>query len=261
MQAEQPQQRPSALATQASNLGIPIAIVIAAGLISGAIYLSGNRPTETVKTNPTPTEQQTPERNVAPITEKDHIRGNPNAEIAIIEYSDFDCPFCKIFHETMQEVAADYGTSGKVMWVYRHFPIAQLHPNAAKISEASECVADLGGNDAFWKFVDAVYASRKPMTLQNGSQTISPVDITKLSEFAVLAGVKKNEFDLCLSSGKYAEFIKESITAAVDAGARGTPYPLLVYGGQQGVIEGAQPYSVVKQMIETALAQMGIGGE
>lgn len=231
-----------------NSLGVPIAIVIAALLIAGAIVFSSlqkNTPQPT-KTDPTK-EQQTPEAEVAPVTEKDHIQGNPNAPILIVEYSDFDCPFCKNFHETMRKIIAEYGSSGKVAWVYRHFPLQQLHPNAPKIAEASECVTELGGNDAFWKFSDFVFGER---------ETNAQTNILSLPTFAEKAGVDKTAFSACLDSGKYTQKIQDATNEALKTGARGTPYSFIIAGGQQGVINGAQPIANVKQMIDTVLTQM-----
>ncbi len=95
--------------------------------------------------------------NVIPVSDSDHVRGNPDADVVIIEYSDFDCPFCTRFHETMKDVVAD--SDGRVAWVYRHFPLEQLHPQAAAVAVASECVADIGGDDAFWQFTDSYYSA------------------------------------------------------------------------------------------------------
>lgn len=253
---------PQAVASRANNLGIPVAIVIAAALIAGAIYMSGVQQTPTsVKntgTGTTPTEQVTPETTVAPVTEADHIRGNPNAPIIIVEYSDIDCPFCRLFHDTMNKIMADYGADGKVAWVFRQFPIAQLHPNAPKIAMASECVNELGGSEAFWKFLDALNASRKVEYDASGSlKSVEPTNMTRISEFAAKAGVDKGKFELCLNSDKYAEKIQSDVAAATAAGAQGTPYSLLIVGDQQGVINGAQPYETVKQMVETMLSQLG----
>jgi len=86
-----------------------------------------------------------------PVTAEDHINGDINAPIKIVEYSDIDCPFCKRFHGTLEEVRAIYGD--KVAWVYRHSPIAQLHPDAFNKSHATECVAEIGGNDKFWEYL------------------------------------------------------------------------------------------------------------
>jgi protein-disulfide isomerase len=89
-----------------------------------------------------------------PVTDKDHIKGDINAPVKIVEYSDLECPFCKRFHSTLQEVVDSY--DGQVAWVFRQFPLAQLHPKAVREAEAAECVASLGGNTAFWKFIDKI---------------------------------------------------------------------------------------------------------
>ena len=142
----------------------------------------------------------------------------------------------------------EYGADGKVAWVYRQFPLVQLHPNAPKIAEASECVANLGGNDAFWKFADLVF----------GERTVNEqTNITRLSEFAEKSGVSKSAFESCLSKGTFTQKVTDAGQAAFDAGARGTPYSIMIVGGEQGVINGAQPFATVKQMIDTVLTQTG----
>lgn len=230
-----------------NNIGVPIAIVIAALLIAGAIYLrpGGTPPSQVVTTTEPPAQEQvTPEVEVAPVTAEDHIRGNPNAPIMIVEYSDFDCPFCKNFHETLNQIMETYGADGQVAWVYRHFPIVQLHPNAPKVAEASECVAGLGGNDAFWAFADLVFGERG---------VNEPTDMTRLGEFARRAGVSETAFNDCLQNGTYTEKITEAVDAAVKAGARGTPHSFLIVGDQRGVINGAQRYEIISQNIEAIL--------
>lgn len=238
-----------------SSLGVPIAIVIAAALIAGAIILTGQSSgsaTPTVGGVDTQAAvnqavQEASEPRVLPISEDDHIRGNPNAPIVLVEYSDYDCPFCKNFHETMNRIMSEYGADGKVAWVYRHFPLAQLHPNAQRIAEASECVAELGGNDAFWDFSDLVFAERG---------TNEPTNINRLSEFAVTVGVDERAFDTCLESGRYQEQIAQDVVEAIEAGGEGTPHTIVMVGDQQGVINGAQPYEVVKQIIDGLLTQI-----
>ena len=88
------------------------------------------------------------------INNKDHVRGNRSASVKLIEYSDFQCPFCQRFHQTGLQVMEEYGSD--VAWVYRHFPLDQLHPLARSTAEASECVYELGGDEAFWKFADNI---------------------------------------------------------------------------------------------------------
>jgi len=99
-------------------------------------------------------EEQKPKANTT-ILATDHIVGNPNAPIVIVEYSDSDCPYCQKFHTTMQEVKDTYGD--KVAWVYRHFPLDSLHPKARMEAEASECVAKLSNNETFWEYLEAMF--------------------------------------------------------------------------------------------------------
>lgn len=240
-----------------SSLAIPVAILLGFGMIAGAIYFSNQTP-NTVVTAPSDNANQEPSdtqagnpKAINPVTEKDHIRGNPNAPIVLVEYSDFDCPFCKNFHETMNQVMENYGLSGQVAWVYRHFPLEQLHPNAPRIALASECVASIGGNDAFWTFSDLIFGERG---------TNEPTNLDKLPEFAKTAGVSVAEFDACLSDARHKADVEEDFTNAVAIGGRGTPHTIVLVGDQQGLVNGAQPYSVVKQIIDNLLTQLE-GGE
>lgn len=95
------------------------------------------------------------ERDLAPVDEDDWIRGEEDARITVIEYSDVDCPFCKDFHVSTTNIMADYATD--VRWVFRHMPIDNLHPDARRKAEASECIGELGGAAAFWDYIDALF--------------------------------------------------------------------------------------------------------
>lgn len=242
---------------QQNSLGIPIAIVIAGAFIAGAVYFTGagaNTQNAAPSANDiatAPAEPEAPTQPIPPVNENDHIRGNPNAPIVIVEYSDFDCPFCKGFHETMNAVMAEYGVNGQVAWVYRHFPLQQLHPNAPAIASAAECVAADAGNDAFWEFSDLVFGERG---------TNEPTDVSRLGEFAVAAGADLATFESCVADGTYNDRVNESLQDAISAGARGTPHSFVLVGDQQGVINGAQPFGVVSQIIEELTAQLEGGG-
>lgn len=239
--------------SQKNSLAVPVAIVIASVMIAGAIFFSGGVGSSAPKNDiKVPAGGTTPETDVIkgpirPVDEKDHIRGNPNAPIMIIEYSDFDCPFCKNFHATMNQIMKEYGTTGKVAWVYRQFPLQQLHPSAPKIAMASECVAKLGGNDAFWKFADLVFGERG---------TNEQTNTSRLNEFAVSSGVSGNAFDACLASEETKPLVEEDQSDGINAGAKGTPYSLVLVGGQQGVINGAQPYEYVRNILDTLSKQL-----
>lgn len=88
------------------------------------------------------------------VSDSDHLRGNKDAKIKLVEYSDFECPFCQRFHPTMLQVMGEF--DGQVAWVYRHFPLS-FHASAQKAAEASECVAKEKGNDGFWEYTDSLY--------------------------------------------------------------------------------------------------------
>lgn len=239
---------PAAPRTVREPLGVPIAIVIAAALIAGAIYINGNNPKQAaVQKDATQAAAVDEKTTFRAVDSTDHIRGNPNAPIVLVEYSDFDCPFCKQFDDTLQQIMKDYGTSGKVAWVYRQLPLQQLHPNAPKIAIASECVAQLGGNDAFWKFSDRIFKEKTDRTF---------TDMSRISEYAVGAGVEKAAFEDCYNNNKTKDKVDKSVAEAFAAGARGTPHTFILVGDQRTVINGAQPYPVVKQIIENVIAQI-----
>lgn len=221
-----------------SSLALPIAIVVAALLIAGAIYLNGRG-----EANPlADVEENLSEIEIRPVDATDHIRGNPNAPIVIVEYSDYDCPFCGQFHTTMKRVMDKYGTTGQVAWVYRHFPLAQLHPNAPDIAAASECVAEIGGNDAFWTFTDLVF-SEKPIEVRNGQNYVGTTDMSMLPQFAETAGADRSRFELCYNSGKYDDAIRAAVAEAQAAGGTGTPHTLVVAGNEViAQIPGAFPF-------------------
>ncbi len=231
----------------ASSLAIPIAIVAGFGLIALAIYFSGIGTSAKTVPTPTTTAQEQKTGKIRPVDGSDYIKGNPNAPILIVEYSDYDCPFCKDFHETMSRIMDEYGVGGKVAWVYRQFPLTQLHPNAERISQAALCVGELGGNDAFWKFTDMVFDER---------DINEPTNISKLPEYATKSGVNDTELLNCLNSGKHQETVANSLRDGAQAGIKGTPQSFVIVGNQMAAIDGAQPYATVKQILDSLLGQL-----
>ncbi len=231
-----------------NNFSIPVAIVVAGVFIAVAVYLSAGKSAPQGATNQAVQQLQGDTASLdkmRAITKDDHIRGNPNASVKIVEYSDTECPFCKRFHVTMNQVMDEYGKSGKVAWVYRHFPIDQLHPEARKQSEATECANELGGNDKFWSYIDRLYE----ITPSNNGLRLT--ELPKIAEFVELDVVKFND---CLSSGKYEERVEADYQDAVATGGNGTPWSIVVdKNGKKYPLSGAQPYEVVKQLIEIAL--------
>jgi len=233
-----------------SSLLIPIAIIIGFALIAAAIFFSGSK-TPITNTMGASGSSQADLSKLNPITADDHIRGNPNAPLMIVEYSDFDCVFCHSFHSTLQKIIDNYGATGQVAWVYRHFPITSLHPSAGYLAEASECVAELGGNDAFWKFADMVFLER---SVDPATGQLPPTDLSRVPEFASLSGVNKDDFQSCLDSGRNKSKVEEDFNNAVAIGGNGTPHSVIVVGDQTYEISGgAQPYEMVKQMVDSLL--------
>ncbi len=224
------------------TLSVPIAIVIAGALIAVSLYFVGGTGAGPTTSTGTPTEIDVPG-----VTAEDHILGNPDAEIFIVEYTDFDCPFCKQYHATMKQIIAEYGPSGKVAWVMRNFPLAQLHPNAPKLAEAAECVADLGGNDAYWKFLDEMFAAA-PV----GSFT----EPSALPGLAAKVGITTTAFSECYSAGTFKAKVEQEFNDAVASGGQGTPHNIVVTkNGKTVPIPGAQPYATIKSIIDTVLAE------
>lgn len=228
------------------SLSTPVAIVIAGAFIAVAVFFGvrGTPTTGTLPQQPVADQQTGDLEQMNPITSADHIRGNPNAQVTLVEYSDFECPFCKRFHETMKQVSTEYGD--KIVWVYRQFPLDQLHSKARKEAVASECAAELGGNDAFWKFTDRFFE----LTPSNDQTNIDTV----LPQIAREIGLDGAKFASCLTSKKYDAHIEENIQNAVATGGNGTPWSIVVSkSGKKYPLSGAQPYEAVKQLIDLAL--------
>lgn len=232
-----------------SNLAGPVAIVIAGALIAGAILIKQPeaKNLDVVKNiqNPTPTKQAGDLDQMAPVTSKDHVRGNINALVKIVEYSDTECPFCKRFHNTMKQVMDEYGKDGKVAWVYRHFPLDQLHPvKARKEAIAFECANEQGGNDKFWEYADRLYE----VTPSNNG-----LDSTELPKIAQYIGLDVAKFNACLASTRYDKHIQDEVENAQATGGRGTPWSIVVgKDGKKYPLSGAQPLASIKQLIDLA---------
>ena len=210
----------------------------AAGTNSGSA-LGVNQPTAPA---PQPI-AQAPTGAVPPVTSTDHVRGDKNAQLTWIEYSDFECPFCKRFHPSMLQMMEEY--KGKVKWVYRHFPLS-FHQNAQKEAEASDCAAELGGNDAFWKYSDAIFER----TTTNGTGFA----LSALIPLAKELGLNEKKFKECLDSGKYAQHVADDMNGGAAAGVNGTPGSFLIgKDGQAQLVSGALPYEQIKALIDAEL--------
>lgn len=235
---------------QTNQYLIPAAIVVAGAFIAGALYLSNLGSSAQPVAVPQPVAQApepiTNTDAVRAVTSEDHIKGNPDAPIKIVVYSDFECPFCKRFHDTMNSVMDKYGSSGEVAWVFRQFPLDQLHPvKAQAVAVASECAAEQGGNDAFWKFSDGYF----DVTLTNNRTDIEKVIPQLVKEI----GLDPKSFQTCFESDKFDARIQADLANAAETGGQGTPWSIMI--GPDGTtypINGAQPLASIEQLISIA---------
>ena len=203
---------------------------------------SGNQPTAVAPSYNDTAPQPSGEIRLAAVTDDDWIRGDKNAPISVVEFSDTECPFCKRFHPTMQRLVEEYPDD--VNWVYPHFPLTSIHPKAPKESEATECAGELAGNDGFWKYVDRLFE----VTPSNNN-----LDLTQLPQIAEDVGINRSKFETCLNSNKYAQKVQDHTNQAIAAGAQGTPYSVLVVGDQKIPVSGAVPYEQLKTIIDSVL--------
>lgn len=177
------------------------------------------------------------------VTDKDWYKGNKNAKVVMVEYSDLECPFCIKFHPTMQQVMKEYGD--KVKWVYRHYPLS-FHANAQKEAEAAECAGKLGGNESFWKYTDAIFART------SGNGTGFALD--KLAPLAKELGLNESSFKQCLDSGEMAQKVKDQMAKGSEEGVSGTPGTIIIDAkGNTQLVPGALPFEQIKTMIDKAL--------
>jgi len=229
-----------------SNLMIPGAIILAGIIIAGAVVYSNS---STLPANPGGAGQAAigadagasgVAEKVKPVTTDDHIRGDINAPVIIVEFSDLQCPFCKRFHATMKQIMENY--DGRVAWVYRHLPLESIHARARGEAEGSECVAELGGNDSFWAFTDAIFAAEPNVSLAD------------LPQIAESVAVNKTDFKTCLDERRYKDAVQADLEDATNSGGRGTPYSIVIAkDGTKSVIPGALSYESVKKIIDEAL--------
>jgi len=177
-------------------------------------------------------------KDLDPVSDGDYYKGNKDAKIVLFEYSDLDCPFCKRFHPTAEEALKTYGDD--FMWVFRHFPLDALHPDARARSEASECAGKLGGNDAFWAFIDAVNAVDAPL---------------ESADVAVQIGLDLGAFNACVASGETADAVEADYKSGLKAGVTGTPGNILLNTETQEttLLPGAVPFNMIQEAVDELL--------
>jgi len=174
------------------------------------------------------------------IAQTKHFKGDPNAPVTILEFSDFQCPYCgRFFNQVEPKIARQYIESGKVRFGYLHF--AFLGQESLWAAEASECAAD---QDAFWEYHDKLFDS------QNGENR-GAFSKENLKQFAADLGLDTKAFNQCLEGGKYTQYVQSQVNIGRQIGVQSTP-TFLING--QAVI-GAQPFEAFQQAIENSLGR------
>ncbi len=215
------------------------------GWAAAALLIGGTLAADNAAAQANPTAAPGNTEFMRPVTPRDHLRGSPDAPVKIVEFGDTECPLCKRFHPTLQRIVAEY--PGKVAWVFRHYPVDEIHPKARKEAEATECAAELGGNDKFWAYLDRLYE------ITPSNDKLDPAELPRIAEHV---GLNRARFESCLQSGKHAQRVAEDVDDALVAGATGTPYTVVIApNGRLFAIVGAQPYATVKLVVDIALQQ------
>jgi len=179
-------------------------------------------------------------------SKQDHVRGKSSAEVSLIEYTDFECPFCKQFHGTPKALLDRY--QGRVNWVIRNYPLPFHDPAARKEALAAECVAQLGGNDAYWKYADALFVNTK----SNGGGLPEDKSVEKLAE---TTGVKSAALVTCMNDGSVVKRVEQDIADGNAAGVSGTPTTVVRNNrtGTSEAVVGALPSGGLEPAIERML--------
>lgn len=222
---------------------IPGSIVIAGVLIAGAV-LYANR-----SSVPAPTEKQAAAGSAAVasaegLADDDPALGNPDAPVTIVEFSDFQCPFCRRFwKETLTQIKTEYLATGKAKFVYRDFPLSQIHPGAAPAAQGAECARE---QDKFWEIHDVIFEEQE----KQGAGTIQFTG-DDVKKWAAKIGLDSVRFNQCLDSEKYKPEVEKDLADGASAGVNGTPATFV--NGR--LISGAQPFAAFKAIIDEELVK------
>ena len=206
-----------------------------------------------IKTAPTPQPTQQPSQPGAPQIftvsfDGEPVKGNPDAPVTVVEFSDFQCPFCsRFFEQTLPLIEENYIDTGKIKFVYKDLPLDNLHPNARSAHIASECADEEG---KFWEYHDVLFAKQAEWQ----SLTSSDLDIT-LSQFAVDLGMQAASFESCMESQDIADEVNQDTLEAARYGATGTP-TFFIGTEKDGFIKlvGAQPFAAFQGAIDNLLS-------
>jgi protein-disulfide isomerase len=178
---------------------------------------------------------------VPPVTDQDHVQGGPGTVVTMIEYGDFECPHCGRAYPVLKRVKARLGE--RLRFVYRHFPLADVHPHAEHAAEASESAGARGGAGAFWAMHDQIFEHQDAL------------DDASLASYAMQAGVDGSAVLSDLAEGRYRQRIRDSFRSGARAGVNGTP-TLFIEGIRY---DGSPDEASLVAVLERAVVAAGVG--
>ena len=168
------------------------------------------------------------------LSDADPSIGDPKAPITLIEFSDFQCPYCRQVSPTLKKLRAAYGDKLRIVW--KHFPLTQIHPQAFKAGEAGQCAQDQG---KFWEYHDQLFGNQQALQLDD------------LRRYAAASGLDVERFNACVDGSKHAEMVKTTLSEGLQLGVNSTP-TVFVNGRR---VAGAQPYDVFTAVIDEELSR------
>lgn len=213
----------------------PVAIVIAGVIVAAAIVFANQNPA----TSANATQPTADTASIRLPSAQDHWLGSPTAPIVLVEYSDFQCPFCSIIHPTLKKITDE--SNGQIAWVMRNLPLDSIHPQANPAANAAECIAAQLGNTGFWKFADSIFANQ------------SSISSAYYAQLAQQFGADMPQYNACVASSKYQTVIDTDVAEAQVAGASGTPYTIVLNTktNKAAPVSGALPYAQIIAVIES----------
>ncbi len=238
----------------------PVSIILGAVIIAISILISGTIIKDTVANN-TSTDVKNDKKQDSIFTGKsiddtDYVEGKVNSKVLVLEYSDPECPYCILAYPTIKRLREEY--AGKVAFVYRHFPLTQIHAHAFAESQAIACAGVIGGTQKYYSYMDTLFEYKVPRQSQTNSSPQLPT--TGKEDFAKSVGIDVAQFSSCLSNSKSADMVNASTNDGVQAGVDGTPttFVLVKNGNKYDIvanISGAQQYSYFKTAVDEALSK------
>lgn len=212
-----------------------VAVIIVFGAVS--LFNSGNSGTDS---QGLPATGQAAASGNSLIENNDPVLGDKNAEVSVLEFSDFQCPFCaRAFEGAVRDLKnSDLFREGKVNFVYKHFPLNSIHPYAQKAAEASLCAQDQG---KFWEYHDMLF------------QNQNALDTTSLKSYASQLGLDTGEFSNCLENDEKSSEVSKELRQATSSGGQGTPYFVIVNNnnGRTTSVSGAVPFTQIQSAINS----------